>query len=189
MWFLTGIESTDDYSVDTFYLDTTFSKPLEDLDSLVFTNFKTGETIEIVIDDVMEYNVDGLNEVRQFICDQLGCDKFIGMFGEHLFCMNKYEYSFGEYFDMDKLVKYRGSSSSKYYTSSINDNNLAFVLCNMTTYFIARLLLKHPDAFVFDEDAFYYPLSDFNLAFRYTYTKGKAKFDSALAKYKIACRY
>jgi hypothetical protein len=88
------------------------------------------------------------------------------------------------------VVKRKSLNNNNFYTATTDKtDNPVIVSYEYKSLSIMKLLLINPNAFVFEEGAFYYELSDFDLALKYTYTKGKEKFDIALTKLRIAGDY
>lgn len=187
MWLLSKIINKD-YDKFNAYSISTDLFSMDDIESLVFVNVKTNEARLIPFDNCSRSIKSSVDSITSYISDSLDNEEFIGIYNDFLFCINKYELKIADYFEDSGVVK-RKTSQTDFYSSTDEKDDPVIVSYNYKTFSIMRLLLTHPDAFVFEEDAFYYELSDFDLALKYTYTQGKEKFDIALTKLRIAGDY
>lgn len=186
MWFLSKI--ADKY-YDGFYAYLMDSLSMNDIESLIFVNSKTKETRLIPFDNCDSNIKSSVDSIKSYISDSLDNEEFIGTYNNYLFCVNKYEWKIADYFDEAGVVKRKSLNTDIYTATTDKMDNPVIVSYDYKSLSIMKLLLINPNAFVFEEDAFYYELSDFDLALKYTYTESKEKFDIALAKFRIAGGY
>lgn len=186
MWLLSKIIGID---YDSFYAYPMDFLSMDLLESLVFVNSKTKETRLIPFDNCDSSIKSSVDSIKSYISDSLDNEEFIGTYIDYLFCVNKYEWKIADYFDEAGVVKRKSLNTDIYTATTDRMDNPVIVSYDYKSLSIMKLLLINPNAFVFEEDAFYYELSDFDLALKYTYTQGKEKFDIALAKLRIAGNY
>lgn len=188
MWFLSKIINKDYDNFNAYPISTVLFS-MDDIESLVFVNAKTNEAKLVPFDNCSSNIKSSVESIISYISDSLDNEEFIGIYDDFLFCINKYELKIADYFEDAGVVKRKASKADFYSATTDEKDNPVIVSYNFKTFSVMRLLLTHPDAFVFEKDAFYYELSDFDLALKYTYTQGKEKFDIALTKLRIAGDY
>lgn len=188
MWLLSKIINKD-YDKFNVYSISTDLFSMDDIESLVFVNAKTNEARLIPFDNCSRSIKSSIESITSYISDSLDNEEFIGIYNDFLFCINKYELKIADYFEDSGVVKRKTSKADFYSATTDEKDNPVIVSYNYKGFSIMKLLLTHPDVFVFEKDAFYYELSDFDLALKYTYTQGKEKFDIALTKLRIAGDY
>lgn len=187
MWLLSKIIGID---YDSFYAYPMDFLSMDLLESLVFVNIKTKEARLIPFDNCSRSIKSSVDSITSYISDSLDNEEFVGIYANFLFCINKYELKIADYFDEAGVVKRKSLNNNNFYSATTDKmDNPVIVSYEYKSLSIMKLLLINPNAFVFEEDAFYYELSDFDLALKYTYTKGKEKFDIALTKLRIAGDY
>lgn len=188
MWFLTDMQDEHMYKIGCFTLDESFGRPLEGLGVLTFEDFETGDYKEIVFTEQLIDELSTIDKVRTWLVEQLFGRTFNGFYDSYLFSVNKLEYKLLDYFEEDGLVK-RVGTPKEFYAASKDDDNLIVLNYNLKYMTVMQLLLTHPEAFVYEEDAFYYELTDYDLAFRYKYLRGRKKFETVVTKLKIQGNY
>ena len=159
------------YKIGCFTLDDSFGRPLEGLGILTFEDFETGDYKEIVFTEQLIDELSTIDKVRTWLVEQLFGRTFNGFYDSYLFSVNKLEYKLLDYFEEDGLVK-RVGTPKEFYAVSKDDDNLIVLNYNLKYMTVMQLLLTHPEAFVYEENAFYYELTDYDLAFRYKYLRG-----------------
>lgn len=188
MWFLTDMQDDSMNKIGCFTLDDSFGRPLEGLGILVFEDFETGDYKEIVFTERLLDELDTTNKFMSWLLEQLFGRTFNGFYDSHLFTVNKLEYKLLDYFEEDGLVK-RVGTPKEFYAANKDDDNLIVLNYNLKYMTVMQLLLIHPEAFVYEEDAFYYELTDYDLAFRYKYLRGRQKLETIVTKLKIQGNY
>ena len=186
MWLLSKIIGID---YDAFYAYPMDFLSMDELEGLVFVNSKTKESRFIPFDRCSRNIKSSVGSITSYISDSLDNEEFVGIYSDFLFCINKYELKIADYFDEAGVVKRKSLNTDVYTATTDKMDNPVIVSYEYKSLSIMKLLLINPNVFVFEEDAFYYELSDFDLALKYTYTHGKENFDIALTKLRIAGDY
>ena len=188
MWYLIEIGTIYNDKVDCIELEFSPYSLVTKLDYLIYKNYKSGECKRIQFNNKIKAKLLYTTKVIDYIAKQLGDRNFLGLNGEYLYTINIWEHKLIDYFDEVNLVS-RYKNTNDYYNSCIGYYNLLILIYNFSAISVMKLLLTHPDAFVFEEDAFYFELAGSNTAFKYEYLRGRKKLLATITKFRIAGYY
>lgn len=184
MWYIRDIINTDGDSFKYLTVDDTFGEPCEDLYMLELFNPDEVIKVKFALSDKLRTEITSIEELLNYISSKINNAPFIGYADYTLFALSQEEYELMDYFDTDKEVS-RLTLPHEWYGSSTSHNSLFLVNHNLGTYAVTDLLLNKSDVFIFEDDAFYYEFTDFNIALRYTYTTSKKDFMKKLTKLRL----
>lgn len=184
MWYIRDIINMDGDSVKHLVVDDAFGEPCEELYMLELFNPDTVTKVKFALNEVLRKEITTVKKLINYISSKINNEPFIGYTNYSLFALCQEEYELMDYFDVDKEVS-RVTANHAWYGASNEPDNLFLINYNLGTYTVTDLLLTTPEVFVFEDDAFYYELTDFNLALRYTYVGCKGDFIKKLIKLRL----